>query len=259
MQLKNIPRYIGVIFGLIRDERCGFTLLGFLGRYLVPRYKFTWPHLAWFDDPALNRILTHYGEENGFNAHRRLMIAELIRLTYSVAGDTAECGSYKGCGSHIILLAPLPTQASSIQQREHYIFDSFEGLNVPRAEDGNYWKQSDLCSAEAVIKQNLSEFRNVHFMKGWIPERFAEVQDRRFAFVHINVDLYEPTRDSIAFFYERLNPGAILICDDYAFTTCPGATKAMDDFLSDKPEKIVRLPGGGGFFIKGVSTARKLQ
>jgi O-methyltransferase len=36
--------------------------------------------------------------------------------------------------------------------------------------------------------------------------------------------------------------------------TCPGATKAVDDFLSDKPEKMIVLPCGGGFLIKDVAT-----
>ncbi|MDR2091730.1 MAG: TylF/MycF family methyltransferase [Azoarcus sp.] len=255
MQLKNIPRYLGVILGIIKDERCGFILLTKLGRYLVPRYKFSWPHLAWFDKPTLNEILARYGEKDGFNAHRRLMIGELMRLTPAVPGDTAECGAYKGCGSHIILLAPPPHDVAC--PREHYVFDSFEGLSAPSPEDGNYWKKADLRSGREIIEHNLSEFRNVHFMEGWIPKRFDEVKDRRFAFVHIDVDLYEPTRDAIAFFYERLNPGAILICDDYALYSCPGATKAVDDFLMDKPEKMILLPGGGGFFIKGVLSAKE--
>jgi hypothetical protein len=37
--------------------------------------------------------------------------------------------------------------------------------------------------------------------------------------------------------------------------TCPGATKAIEEFLRDKPEKMLFLPDGGGFFVKGVATA----
>ena len=76
--------------------------------------------------------------------------------------------------------------------------------------------------------------------------------DRAFSFVHVDVDLYEPTRDSFAFFYERLSPGGILLCDDYGCTTCPGATKAADEFLADRPEKMISLDSGGGFFIRGL-------
>ena len=45
---------------------------------------------------------------------------------------------------------------------------------------------------------NLMDCRDFTLMKGWIPTRFQEVADRHFAFVHIDVDLYEPTRDSLA-------------------------------------------------------------
>ena len=60
---------------------------------------------------------------------------------------------------------------------------------------------------------------------------------------------------SIAFFYPRLSKGGILLCDDYGFTSCPGATTAIDKFLSDKPEKMISLDSGGGFFIKGTAIA----
>ncbi len=78
---------------------------------------------------------------------------------------------------------------------------------------------------------------------------------KRFAFVHIDVDLHEPTMDSVEFFYPRLAPGGILLCDDYAIGTCVGATEAIDDFFDDKPEKMIALDAGGGFMIKGVVTA----
>ena len=87
------------------------------------------------------------------------------------------------------------------------------------------------------------------------PDRFNEVADRRFSFLHIDVDLYEPTRDSIAFFYPRMNVGGVIICDDYGFATCPGATKAIDEYLRDKPEKMMTLSDGGGFLIKGIPTS----
>ena len=104
---------------------------------------------------------------------------------------------------------------------------------------------------ERVARGNLEGCDGIHFYRGWIPERFAEVADRRFAFVHIDVDLYQPTLDSVAFFYQRLVPGGIIVCDDYGFTTCPGATRAMDEFMADKPEHIVHLPTGQGVIFRG--------
>jgi hypothetical protein len=66
----------------------------------------------------------------------------------------------------------------------------------------------------------------------------------------LDVDLYQPTLDSLTFFYEKMTQGGIILCDDYGFTTCPGAKKAMDSFLSDKPEEVVSLPTGQGFVVR---------
>ena len=52
----------------------------------------------------------------------------------------------------------------------------------------------------------------------------------------------------------RLAPGGILLCDDYGFDSCPGATRAVDEFLRDKPEKAISLSDGAGFFIKDCVT-----
>ena len=72
-----------------------------------------------------------------------------------------------------------------------------------------------------------------------------------------NVDLEQPTSDSIEFFYFRLEPGGILLCDDYGHATCPGATAAADSFLATRPEKMISLGTGGGFLIKGLTCAEE--
>jgi O-methyltransferase len=251
MNIKNFPAYFQLIFGVKANEKLRFRLVTKLAKRLVPTYKFTWSELAWFHNPRLNDVLSRFDEREGFNAHRRLALQQLLRLTSNIPGDTAECGVYKGCGSYIILQA---NKRSSLS-RVHHIFDSFSGLSNPSEKDGEYWTVNDLSMDENLVKKNLSEFCNVKFYKGWIPTRFNDVDGCTFSFVHVDVDLYEPTMESIRFFYGRLNTGGIFVCDDYGFLTCPGATAAIDEFLLSKPEKMVSLPGGGGFFIKGCVTS----
>lgn len=252
MKLSSIPKYVMLLMGRNRDEALGFNLLTRVARRILPGYRLTWPELAWFADAELNSILARFDEQDGLNAHRRLALQELLRLTAGVPGDTAECGVYKGCGSYIILR----NNQRSIQERVHHVFDSFGGLSAPEPQDGAYWRTGDLAVSEQMVRANLGEFSNVEYHKGWIPDRFGDVGDRAFSFVHVDVDLFQPTLDSVAFFYPRLSDGGILVCDDYGFLTCPGATEALDEFLADKPEKMLRLPGGGGFFIKGTVTHR---
>ena len=67
------------------------------------------------------------------------------------------------------------------------------------------------------LPPNLEKYASrVVFHPGWIPDKFADVGEKKFCFVHIDVDLYEPTRDALALFGQRLAPGGILICDDSA-------------------------------------------
>ena len=103
----------------MKDEEVSFSILTRLGKLYLPNYKFTWPEIDWFHDKELNKILEKFGEKNGFNAHRRLAIRELIRLTENINGDTAECGVYLGCGSYIIL----ESNIASNLDKHHHIFD----------------------------------------------------------------------------------------------------------------------------------------
>jgi len=228
-----------------------FKLLTRIGRVLVPEYRFQWPFLDWFHNQEFGSFLSRFNVSHDCNDGRRWMLGQLLRLTAALPGDTAECGVYRGADSYLICLFNASLQGST---RTHFMFDSFQGLSAPTVFDGTHWKQGDLKSPLEVAQQALAQFPDTVFMPGWIPNRFDEIQDRSFAFVQVDVDLYEPTRDSIAFFYPRLVDGGIFLCDDYGFDSCPGATRAVDEFLRDKPEKAISLSDGGGFFIKGCAT-----
>lgn len=224
-----------------------------LGDLLTGDYRTSWHQLGWWRDNGFNAFLRQFGELGGFNTHRRWMLSQLLRLTAEVPGDTAECGVYEGCSSWLMCAA---AAHSTTHHRTHHLFDSFAGLSNPGEHDGRYWATGDLSAAEEVARRNLAPFEDVlMFHTGWIPDRFPEVADRRFSFVHVDVDVYQPTRDSLEFFYDRINPGGIFLCDDYGFDTCPGATKAVDEFLDTRPEKMLALDAGGGFFIKGTAVA----
>ena len=64
--------------------------------------------------------------------------------------------------------------------------------------------------------------------------------------MHINVDLYEPTKDSLDFFYPRLVKNGVIICNDYGSCKFPGAKKAVDEFLE---ENNYKYPGGRNNFF----------
>ena len=211
-----------------KDTLVRFNALRWIGRILVPKYRFKWPQMAWWDEPGFNEYLVRFNEIDGMNTDRRWMLYQLMRLVRNVSGDTAECGVFNGAGSYIICKV---TQEDGLHHRTHHIFDSFEGLSKPSEFDGKHWREGELSCPLKTVTENLSEFNNISIHKGWIPQRFSEVEhNNNFCFVHIDVDLYQPTLDSIEFFYSRMNKGGLILCDDYGFTSCPGATKAINEF-----------------------------
>jgi O-methyltransferase len=253
MNFKELIKVNLALLGLSQvDEETllnRFSLLRRAASYLLPEYRFKWPQMDWWNDRNFINYLKKFDEDDGNNSDRRFAVQQLLRLVEDVDGDTAEVGAYQGAMSWLIC------NANGLA-RIHHIFDSFEGLSEPSLTDGSHWSAGALACSEELVNYNLSKFGGrFRTYKGWVPSRFIEVENLRFSFVHVDVDLYEPTKASIEFFYPRLNPGGIIVCDDYGFTSCPGATKACDEFLADKVEKMIGCSAGGGFLIRGVTTA----
>jgi hypothetical protein len=209
------------------------------------------PHLIWHRDAEFIKLWARFPEATPGITERRYILLSAAQSVRNVQGDTAECGVYRGASSFLILASQEGTG------KIHHIFDSFSGLSEPEKFDSivndemvDQWKKNDLAAPSDIVRRNLAAYEAVQFYAGWIPERFREVEHRRFSFVHIDVDLYRPTLDSLAFFYPRMNSGGLIICDDYGFSTCPGAKTAFDEFLADKPERVIHATTGQAILVK---------
>lgn len=215
---------------------------GMFGDYFVgDDYK------VWRNDDGFIRKFRQLSPHNYFSEERKYVLREFSRLTKKLPGNMAECGSYMGVSAWFM--------AHEAPDVDLFLFDAFEGLQAPGERDmladgSAYWKEGDVSSPEKVLTKNLSEFDHVNVLKGWIPSRFSEVSERKFRLVHIDVDLYQPTLDSLIFFYPRMVPGGVIVMDDYGFMNCPGAKLAADEFMSDKPEYVLHFPTGQGVIIR---------
>lgn len=178
----------------------------------------------------------------------------LLHGVAQVPGDVCEVGCYRGLSAHLIA-----STLSEMKKRVlFHLCDSFEGLSefstVDRSDfhdmDQPEKRQKYICSLE-MVQQHLREFDFIVYHKGWIPEPFQTLVDSRFCFVHIDVDLYQPTRDSFEFFYPRLLPHGVMVFDDYGSVKFPGARKAIDECLKRVHDAFfVALPAGQAFLIK---------
>ncbi|ADJ29324.1 TylF/MycF/NovP-related O-methyltransferase [Nitrosococcus watsonii] len=202
----------------------------------------------WREDKVFLANFKRLSPQNFYSEDRKYTLREFCKFTQFIPGAMAECGCYQGASAWFM--------AASSPETPLYLFDSFAGLSQPQEidrplkNDHFEWSQGNLYAAEDRVREVLQEFSNIIIYKGWIPSRFEEVRNKKFRLVHIDVDLYQPTLDSLAFFYPRLNPGGVLVLDDYGSTVCHGAYSAVQEFMSNKPEYVISLTTGQGIIIK---------
>ncbi len=83
-----------------------------------------------------------------------------------------------------------------------------------------------------MAARTLAAFPDAALLKGWVPDVFAELPETKWAFVHLDLDLYEPTLAGLEYFWPRLVPGGVIVNDDYLSDLFPGAGIAWDEFCA---------------------------
>jgi len=164
-----------------------------------------------------------------------------VKRTEKINGDIAEVGSYRGGSAKLICEAK--------GNKTLHLFDTFEGLpDLCHNDDPKQFHKGECSASLEDVKSYLKKYKNVYFYKGLFPSTADPIKNKKFSFVHLDVDLYEATLASIKFFYPRMNKGGIIISHDYI--SAPGVRKAFDDFFKDKPEPIIEMSGSQCLIVK---------
>jgi O-methyltransferase len=147
-----------------------------------------------------------------------------------VKGDYAEVGVFKGATAKMIC---------EVKENKHlYLFDTFEGLPETNKIDTRF-KTNMFNSNYQRVKQKLAKYKDVHIYKGLFPQTAKPIKNKKFAFVHLDVDIYQSTKNCLEFFYDRMSSSGILLSHDYH---TKGVRKAFNDFFKNKPEVVIQLP-----------------
>lgn len=168
-------------------------------------------------------------------------LVEALSRCERVEGDVCEFGVAQGETSALI--------ADEMRHHEDkvlHLFDSFEGLPAPSAQDE---LKDDMCalgSIEAYAgtmsfpeRMVLGRLAAIGFPperyiihKGFI-ERLVHSDatlPRQVSVAYLDFDFYEPTRIALDFLHTVTTRGAVIIVDDYDFFST-GPKKAVDEFV----------------------------
>jgi O-methyltransferase len=161
-----------------------------------------------------------------------------------LSGQLAELGVYRG---HTATL--LAGHARRLN-RTLYLLDTFDGFSEGDliGIDKNvtmYFTDTSLEAVRAAVGE-----KNVVYVQGHFPDSATKLPSQEtFCLVHIDCDLYAPIQSGLEYFYQRLVPGGFLVVHDYSSLHWPGAERAVDEFLRDKPEALVPIPDLSGTAI----------
>lgn len=186
------------------------------------------------DPTRIGKLLAHY---------------ELYKRITSLAGHVVECGVFKGVS--LLQFATFRRLLENDDSRRIIGFDVFGAF--PRDNDAadaafveQFERRAGLGISCDELQRSCTEkkFSNLELVPGDLrhtaPQYLAAHPELKIALLHIDVDVYAPTRASLEAFFSRVVPGGIVILDDYG--TVAGATRAIDEFLTCRNLPIQKLP-----------------
>lgn len=160
--------------------------------------------------------------------------------------DVIECGAYRGATS--LLLAVLG-KLNGVSQRV-LMFDTFAGMPPPSRYDssrraGEFAPPLGWPAIIAEQSAALGVADRTELHQGLFADCFARMAPRapRFAFAHIDANIFEGTREACEFTLPRMSAGGAVVFDDYNGLLDLGARLAIDAYLAaagrpDRPRPL---------------------
>lgn len=174
---------------------------------------------------------------------------ELYKSIVDLPGHVVEFGVYKGAS--LIRFCTFREILESARSRRIIGFDAFGEFPDPKNEsDTEFVRRFEQAGGSGIPVEELRRvmlhkgFENYDLVPGDIRETLSYYlgthPELKVALLHIDVDVYQPTKLVLDLLFERVVRGGVIILDDYG--TVDGATLAVDEFVADKDVAIAKLP-----------------
>jgi O-methyltransferase len=181
---------------------------------------------------------------------RERLISTLMACRYvcntGVQGDFVECGVWRGGNS----LIAADVWARCAPDRKVYLFDTFAGMTPPSKADvsiegrdaapqfeqhlknGSGWCYASLPDVQGSFQRKGLHSRAT-FIQGDVVQTLTDANNlpEAISVLRLDTDWYESTKKELEVLYPRLQPGGVLIVDDYGHWG--GAKQAVDEFFGE--------------------------
>ncbi|HYX32279.1 MAG TPA: TylF/MycF/NovP-related O-methyltransferase [Oligoflexus sp.] len=164
-----------------------------------------------------------------------------------VPGAFVECGVYKG-GS--MMTVALTLQGEGVNDRDLYLFDTFEGMPKPTDKDidihgvpaikifskkklsevSSEWANASLESVKNAMASTGYPAERIHYVKGLVENTIPAQAPASIALLRLDTDWYQSTKHEMDHLYQRVSRNGVTIVDDYGHFR--GAKEAVDEYFS---------------------------
>lgn len=182
-----------------------------------------------------------------------------------ISGSIVECGVWKG-GSAMAAMYTLIDLG--IQDRDFYLYDTYEGMAEPgkfdisisgqfaselfkqKKEAGEKWVYSSLDEVRNNIYATGYEKTKINFIKGKVEDTLPKNVPENIAILRLDTDWYESTLCELQYLFPKVSKGGVIIIDDYGHWE--GAKRAVDKYIHDHniPLLLSRIDYTGRIAIK---------
>jgi O-methyltransferase len=177
----------------------------------------------WHDDMAFRAVYDAIDGHTFVDQYKCYELWEQLGQLGSVPGDVLEVGVWRG-GTGVLMARRC--QALGFDA-EVFLADTFAGV-VKAGTDDPWYKGGEHADTSPEIVRGLATRVDVtvELLVGVFPdESAADVADRSFRLVHIDVDVYQSARDVLEWAWPRLSVGGVVIWDDFGAFECEGVAQ----------------------------------
>lgn len=173
---------------------------------------------------------------------------------HDIPGDIVECGVWRG-GSMQACARTLLSVGET--ERDLYLFDTYEGMTPPTAEDLRrdgrparelldaqgkdrpIWAVASLEDVKAGFEDIPYPKERVHYVQGRVEDTVPAQAPEQISILRLDTDWYASTKHELEHLYSRLVSGGVLLIDDYGYWQ--GSRQAVDEFLDKTGEQLLLL------------------
>jgi O-methyltransferase len=213
---------------------------------VLPRFA---TYSPWLTDAPFNATMQAVRQHTLVDRLRCYELWSLVQQSAKLnRGSLIEVGVWRGGTGCLIAEA---ARISGVSE-PIYLCDTFSGV-VNAGDMDTRYKGGEHSDTSADTVKQLAQSMNltsVQVLQGIFPTATGDSVGDAFRFVHLDLDVYESTRQSLDFLWPRLVVGGIVVFDDYGTHGCEGVTRLVNETSIRGDCTFIHNANGHGILIK---------